>query len=93
MVKQAILAMLLGLILLAPSVQAESADEPEKPAVSTDADEQVVGKESGDTLPEQDQQINKNATSNQRSISSAIETFTPTEEISADNAVPFPVDI
>ena len=26
-------------------------------------------------------------------ISSAIESFTPTEEISADNAVPFPVDI
>lgn len=93
MVKKVILVLLLGIVLTTPRVQAESASEPGQSAASSGANEQIVEDEPDQILLEQSNQIDSGASSNQRSVSSAIETFTPTEEISADNAVPFPVDI
>ncbi len=91
--KQVILAALLTITMLPlPTVHAESATLPEQSAVSDNDAEQPAG-DSNESPLDQNKQIGTATSGDQRSINTAIESFTPTEEISADNAVPFPVDI
>ena len=76
------------LLILLPGVTAlaETGSSDDEKKAQTDQTQIVVSED----LPSTEPQENKAA---KKEITSAIESFTPTEEISADNAVPFPVDI
>ena len=92
--KQVVAAVLLAVALMCvPPANAESAAVPGQAAASDNGAAQSAGSGSDEPALEQDRPIDTSLPIDQRSISTAIESFTPTEEISADNAVPFPVDI
>ncbi len=84
------LVMLLVMLLMPQGVSAAEADVGDTAENTLDAAEPVAPTEEKEVTPapgpETDRLRNRN-------LGKALEQFTPSEAISADNAVPFPIDI